>query len=119
MGGKTITLSRRYEAFGKGFDSVTLREPTFADLFAVGEVQEWQPVLGGEGQMLVTHDDRIEAYIGRLAQLDAGALSQVALTDAIKMKRAVIDFFAEARASMSPPTTSPSDTGLILPASGE
>lgn len=112
MAGKTIALSRRYEAFGKALDRVELREPTFEDLFTVGEVQEWQPVPGGDGSMLITHDDRIRAYAERLAGADAAAvLPQLGLADALKVKRAVIDFFAEARTSIAPPTTSPSASG--------
>ncbi len=113
MGGKTIPLSRTYDAFGAAFAAITLREPTFEDLFALGEVQEWQPVPGGvDGQlMLITHDDRIRAYAERLAGKDAGKLPLLALADAVKVKGAIIDFFAEARKSDEPPTTSPSDTG--------
>lgn len=111
MGGKTIPLSRTYEAFGGAFNAIALREPTFEDLFALGEVQEWQPVPGGDGQMLITHDDRIRAYAERLAGKDAGKLPQLALADAVRIKKAIIDFFSEARKSDDPPTTSPSDTG--------
>lgn len=113
MAGKTLALSRRYEAFGKSFDRIDLREPTFEDLFTVGEVQEWQPVSGG-GSMLLTHDDRIRAYAERLSGADAAAiLPQLTLADALKVKRAVIDFFAEARKSEEPPMTSPSDIASV------
>lgn len=105
---KTVALSRRYEAHGVAYDTITLREPTFEDLFALGEVQEWQPISGGAGLMLITHDDRIRAYAERLAGTNAGRLSQLGLADAMKVKRAVVDFFAEAGKSVEQPTTSPS-----------
>lgn len=111
MTGKSIPLSRRYEAFGRAVDRIDLREPTFEDLFAVGEVQEWQPVPGGDGSMLITHDDRIRAYAERLAGTDATVLPQLGLADAIQIKRAVMEFFIEARSSVAPPTTSPSASG--------
>ncbi len=112
MSGKSIALSRRYEAFGKAFDRIELREPTFEDLFTVGEVQEWQPVAGGDGMMLITHDDRIRAYAERLSG-DAAVLPQLALKDSLAVKKAILDFFAEARASTAPPTTSPSASGSV------
>lgn len=110
MAGKTIALSRRYEIHGAAYDTIALREPIFEDLFALGEVQEWQPVPGGDGMMLITHDDRIRAYAERLAGAQAERLPQLALVDAIRVKRTVTDFFSEARTSDKPPTTSPSDS---------
>ena len=105
-GGTTITLSRRYESGGKSFEAITLREPRFADYMAIGEVQEWQPIAGvDKAAVLVEDTDKIRRYAERLIEGDALRLDLLALIDALKVRRAILDFFAEARAPDGPPTT--------------
>lgn len=104
-GGTTIALSRRYEAGGKAFDAITLREPKFADYMAIGEIQEWQPIAGVDrAAVLVEDTDKIRRYAERLIEGDALRLDVLALVDTLKVRRAILDFFAAARASEGPPT---------------
>jgi Phage tail tube protein len=52
MGDKVVNLTRRYEAHGKTFDSVTLRAPKLRDYLVVGEPVEVQPS-GDGGRMVI------------------------------------------------------------------
>lgn len=102
---KVVTLSRTYPAGGKSFNSVTLREPTYNEIFmsGIGEPQEWQPVPGGHA--LLTYPERIDAYMHRLV-IDPGYehLSGLGTIDAIRLKDAVCGFF------IADPTRSNSQT---------
>lgn len=103
---KTIKLSRRYEAHGKIFDAVTLRDPKYRDFIDIGDPIEQQPLPTGSGSMIVKHFDRIDAYAGRLLQdpLSMADIMDLDLVDALAMEDAVLDFFAEARGSRAKPT---------------
>lgn len=108
-GEKTVRLSRRYEAHGRAFDSLTFREPKMADFEAIGEIAEYQPAPNG-GMMIIHHDDRVWQYRDRLLKRGEGMpgaedLGELTLVDAIAVKEAVSGFFTMARAK--PPATPP------------
>lgn len=108
MSRKTVTLSRQYETHGKVFDSVTLREPTFADYFALGEPREAQPAKGG-GMMILTYTDIIRGYIDRCAvEPTSECLQGLGLKDAKALQEAVLGFFREPPASAGEGATSSS-----------
>lgn len=104
---KTVKLSRRYEAHGATFDEVALREPTGADYWALGPIQEWQP-MGEGGAVLLTYHETIRAYAERLMTGgDAAArLAVLDLGDTLKVEAQVKDFFRRAELSSRPPTSS-------------
>ena len=105
MADKSVRLSRSYEAHGETFDSITLREPTGADYWALGPIQELQPV--GDGHALLTHTDTIKAYAERLIGDRApGRLAVLDLADTLKVEAAVRDFFSTAMARNRPQTSS-------------
>ena len=103
---KTIKLSRRYEAHGKVFDAVGLRDPKYRDFIDIGDPIEQQPLPTGSGSMIVKHFDRIDAYVGRLLQepMSTADIVDLDLADALAMEEAVLDFFVEARRSRAKPT---------------
>ncbi|WP_299864391.1 hypothetical protein [uncultured Hoeflea sp.] len=109
-GERTIRLSRRYEAHGRTFDSLTFREPKMADFETIGEIAERQPSPTG-GEMILYHDDRIWLYCSRLLKRgdelpSASDLAELALVDAIAVKEAISGFFTQARAKSSEASSS-------------
>lgn len=115
-----VPLSRRYEVPGKvPFDSVTLREPTYEDIYpsGLGQPMEVQP--GPQGsRIVVAYPVTIDAYLQRLAQSpDYDALRMVNAVDAQRLERAVCGFFMEAAPSTAPQTSSSSDLDGTQPAS--
>lgn len=103
---KTIKLSRRYDAHGKVFDAVTLRDPKYRDFIDVGAPTEAQPLPGGDGMMIVKHFDRIDTYVGRLLQepLSTADIVDLDLADALALEDAILDFFVQARRSRTTQT---------------
>jgi hypothetical protein len=113
MSPRAIKLSRRYESHGRIFDTVSLRDPKYRDLLAVGDPIELQPLPSGAGEMVVKYLDRIEDYVGRLLQdpLSVADLVDLDLVDAMAIEEAILGFFAEARKSRAKPTGSSSGSG--------
>lgn len=101
MADKVVKLSQSYESHGKSFDTIELRAPKLKDLIAGGgEVWETQRV--GAANVVITHYDRLDFYIGRLVQEPAAeALSELNLTDAMLLERAIAGFFTEATLAVS------------------
>lgn len=94
-----VKLSRSYAAHGKSFDSVELREPKLRDHLAVGDPVEMHPGPDGEGRFIVEHNDRILAYLGRLAvegKPGREMLDDLDLVDSMALKDAIVDFFISA-----------------------
>lgn len=101
----TVKLSRLYDAHDKAFDSVKLREPTFADshIDGLGHPQEWQPT--PNGPILATYRKVIGEYINRLAiDPTAECLTGISAVDAMRLERAVLDFFIDPKTSDSAST---------------
>lgn len=99
----TIKLSRAYDnPFDKTrFDSVTLREPTFRDIYVegIGAPEELQPTVNG-GFMVITNYDAIARYAERLVvKPDHAAVLDLDQRDAKAMERAITGFFREPRAA--------------------
>ncbi len=104
MADKVIKLSRAYEVHGKSFDSVTLREPRYAEYIKTGDVMERQQV--GDGAAIITYHDRIESYADKLLMSpEPGGLAELNLLDAMRVEQAIVDFFTEARQSLRQPTS--------------
>lgn len=106
MGDKVIKLSRSYEALGKTFDQLTLREPTGADFWHVGQISEWQR-LGEEVAAQITYHDKVHEYATRLARGPEGTTAEavlgvLSLADSLKVWGGVRDFFIEALRSNTP-----------------
>lgn len=108
MPNATIKLSQPYVVHQQTFNTLELREPTGADYWHVGPIQEWQRA--GDGVALITYHDKIADYARRLAQPPQGLateamLAALNLSDAMKVSRAVEDFFTEAERSSRPQTS--------------
>jgi hypothetical protein len=96
-GFKTVTLSRKYTAFDKTFDTVRLREPTYKDMYVsgLGAPEELQPTPGG-GYILLTNYEVISRYIDRLAvEPTSEHLDGLSATDGTRIAKAVSAFFRE------------------------
>lgn len=110
-GEKTVRLSRRYEAHGRTFDSLSFREPKMVDFEAIGEIAERQPFAAG-GEMVLYHDDRVWKYRDRLLKRgddlpSVADLADLDLVDAMAVKDLVTGFFTPARGKSGdePPTS--------------
>jgi hypothetical protein len=107
----TIPLTRSYEAHGKTFDSVTIREPTYAitHIRGLGRPYDFQP--SKEGMIAVTYPTVVDEYLQQLV-VEPGyeCLSALSAIDALRLERAVCDFFTETKLPSILPTGSSSDT---------
>ncbi|RWB96494.1 hypothetical protein [Mesorhizobium sp.] len=92
MAEKIVPLSKRYEAHGEPFDSVTLREPRFEDLLALGEPYEVQRAAGNN--VIIENVDTVAAYVRRCVTAPGiEKLGALTLADARLVRDAVIGFF--------------------------
>ncbi|QRM55148.1 hypothetical protein [Sinorhizobium sp. BG8] len=106
----TVKLSRSYQGHDGTFDSVTLREPTYKEIFidGLGEPQQWQPAPDGSN-VLITLPDVVDDYVRKLAVTPtADNLSTLGVRDALAVGRAVLSFFQELPARETPRTGSSS-----------
>lgn len=105
-----ITLSKSYTAHGKTFDTVTVREPTYREIYmdALGKPQEWQPSSGGV-PVHVTYPSVVDDYLKRLI-VEPGyeCVGELSAADAMALERAVCGFFHDTTASTKPSTRSSS-----------
>ncbi|WP_376704684.1 hypothetical protein RQ479_08035 [Mesorhizobium sp. ISC25] len=87
-----VPLSKRYEAHGEAFQSVTLREPRFEDLLALGEPYEIQRAAGNN--VVIENVDTVAAYVRRCVVTPGiEKLGVLELADARLVRDAVIGFF--------------------------
>jgi len=92
-----VTLSKSYTAHDKTFDKITLREPTYREIYmdGIGRPQEWQPSSDGK-PVLVTYFSVVDEYLQQIVVEPGyeciGALNAI---DAMKMERAVCGFFQD------------------------
>ena len=107
---KVIQLSQSYlNPDGSKFNKITLREPTFREYTDLGNPTTFVAVSGGGGFEQEATPVIVE-YAERLCDCDANLLYQLNLTDSLKLRDAVIDFFREARGlPVMETTTAPSD----------
>ncbi|MBY2918865.1 hypothetical protein [Rhizobium leguminosarum] len=100
-----VKLSKSYTAHEKSFDAVTLREPTYSEIYrdGLGRPSDWQPTQ--HGPMLVKYPEVVDAYLQRICvnpgYESIGALNAI---DSLKLEEAVTDFFREKKASLISPT---------------
>lgn len=112
MADKIVPLSRRYETPLGVFDKVTMRPPTYQDIYidALGMPREW--VVGDGGKpFLVTNYAVIDQYAQRLIRDDKPGYPAIAgldAQDARKVAEAICDFFIAPAVLTSPQTSSSS-----------
>lgn len=104
---KIITLEKPYTAGPKTFNTITLREPTYVDIYmeGIGEPQELQPGPNGK-PMIVTYPSAIDAYLAKLI-VEPGYeyISGLSVADSKKLAETVIDFFRSGKAEQTQPTS--------------
>ena len=94
--GTEVKLSKSYTVNGTTFDTIVMRDPTYADVFmsGLGEPSEWQP--SKSGMMRLVYSDVIDKYLQRLVQAPAyELLHEISATDALRLQEAVCGFFME------------------------
>lgn len=98
MAEHVVILSRRYEVpGGQPFDSVVLREPTYADVYmsGLGRPEEWQPGRGGSPVRIV-FPEVVDAYLRKITVRPGyECLSELAAVDGVKLEREICGFFRE------------------------
>ena len=108
---REVDLSKPYSVNGKSFSKITLREPTYQDVYmdGLGQPREWQPVPGGSA--LLTYPEKIDAYAQRLI-VDPGYehVAGISALDARRLEEAICDFFTEQKASPKSQTPSSSSS---------
>jgi hypothetical protein len=113
----TIELSTPITGHKGQVSQITLREPKYADVMSLGD-----PIAFAQGANGMVYsadkDGVIQAYIERLLVSDNGAdpllLNQLGLTDTLRLREAIQNFFADARRAMfSPPATSLSSSHAL------
>ena len=93
MAETVVPLSRRYEAHGEAFDSVTVREPRFPDLMALGEPYEVQRLPGG-GSVVIENVGVVADYVNRcVTSPTVDKLVELGVADARAVREGVLDFF--------------------------
>lgn len=100
-----ITLSEPAKVGNKEVSVVVLREPTAGEFFDLGEPMLLTQTDGGTS-VIVHNNDVIMKYIRRCMVEPSGHLDfidSLPLTDAVRLKGAVLDFFTDARRSGSNP----------------
>ena len=111
MGDLTIKLSRRYGETSKPFDALAFRSPLWADFIELGDIEEWQPMGTGEGDVrmiLVRHHDVVAQYAERCVKEpnSSADLTVLDLADTMAVHEGIRGFFAKARPSRKAPTGS-------------
>lgn len=106
-----IRLSRSYEAHGKTFDSITLREPTYREthMDGLGRPYDWQA--SGDSAMRVVFPAVVDAYLQKIVK-EPGyeCIGQISAIDAGRLEKAVCDFFREPMPSSTVPIGSSSNS---------
>ncbi|MBY5763635.1 phage tail assembly protein [Rhizobium leguminosarum] len=99
-----VKLSKSYTAHEKSFDAVTLREPTYAEIYrdGLGRPSDWQPTQ--HGPMLVKYPEVVDAYLQRIC-LSPGyeSIGVLNAVDSLKLEEAVTDFFREKKEPLKSP----------------
>jgi phage FluMu protein gp41 len=98
MSEKTVTLVKPLTGHNKQHAEVTLREPTAGDYLALGEPRS--VVKAPDGSLIFADNDAVIAnYVRRciVAPIPDLVIGQACLADMMKIREAVLDFFAEAK----------------------
>lgn len=106
-----IPLSRRYEVPGyEPFDSVSLREPTYAERYieGLGAPFDWQPD-GRGGKVLIVYPGVVAQYLERcVVTPDVKAIIGISVRDAGRLEAALLDFFTDGPTPSASPISSSS-----------
>lgn len=102
MPNTTVTLATPIEGHEGQIKTITLREPKYADVMALGEPSAYARSDGGM-VFQAEKDGVVQGYIERLLvePQDPALLLQVSLKDALQLKDAVYNFFQTARTETS------------------
>lgn len=102
---KTVTLLDPVPFAGRNIDSLTLREPTARDYGLYGEPAVHTRSADGSW-IIVDNTEAVMGYVRAcLPELERGVIDHIGLADTLRLKDAVLGFFADARAAGA--TTAP------------
>lgn len=87
-----VKLSRRYEAHGKVFDAVTVREPLWSVILKLGEPYEVQRAAGSN--VIIENTSTVAAYVNHcIVEPGAECCGELGVKDTRAVRDAVLDFF--------------------------
>ena len=97
---ETITLVRPIEVFNKQVKELRLKEPTGAQYIKIGEPRIVVRTAAGGGYY-VEQTEEIKAYLDVCVdhELQSEILSLLSLTDAMEVKKTLLNFFESAEAT--------------------
>ncbi|MBB3608670.1 hypothetical protein [Rhizobium sp. BK602] len=108
-----VPLSKSYTAHDKTFGKITLREPTYKEIYmdGLGKPQDWQPTGNGRA-VLLTFPEVVDAYLQKII-VEPGyeCISQLNPVDSLALEREVCGFFLVTTESKKPSTRSSSGSG--------
>lgn len=93
---KEVKLSQTYTAHDKVFDTITLREPTFSELFidGLGRPFDFQPTPSGVAR--ITYPEVVDRYAQTLiTEPGYECITAISAVDALRLEAAIVDFFRE------------------------
>jgi hypothetical protein len=95
MADRVVKLSRRYEVPGQvPFDSLTLREPTYRDIFMSGLGAPRETHWSNGGAMVITHYEVVDQYLEKLVKSpEYPAIAVLDAVDSMEVCNAVCGFF--------------------------
>lgn len=104
MADTIVKLSRRYEAHGKVFESVTVREPRWSDMLELGEPYEVQRA--GGSNVIIENTATVAAYIKRcIVEPGSECCGELGVKDTRAVRDAVLDFFRPGEPPADPSAT--------------
>lgn len=115
-----VELTREYSAHGITFNKIALREPTYSEVHmqGIGRPFEYQP--SKQGVVAVTYPTVVDEYVQKLI-VEPGyeCITGICAADALRLERAVCNFFTEQTTSSKPPTSSSSGSDFQQTLSSE
>jgi hypothetical protein len=107
MSSVTTKLSKSYSAHGKTFNSVTIREPRYSEMYqdGLGRPQELQPGPNGK-PIVITYHSTVDAYLQKLiVEPGYDCISELSVLDAMELEITICDFFREQKVSKNSQTS--------------
>jgi hypothetical protein len=97
---KTIKLSQPKTFGDVTISEITLRDPTYGELFEIGPPATFVVVREAGGGFEQVAESVVKVWIERLADVDPNYLPSLHWEDGIALREAVLDFFRAAMARL-------------------
>jgi hypothetical protein len=95
----TIALADPIEGHDGKIKTIVVKPADYRTIMRLGEPFEFIGTAKGDGQYALEHPDTISSYIEAMVEPSVVALlPQLSMVDTLALKKAVLDFFGQARA---------------------